>query len=162
MKKIISAVIILTVLFISCSKSNDKCTFNDSTIVAPASEVTDLQNYLNSQSISATAHPSGFFYKINVVGTGTAISNLCTNVSVKYKGKLTNGTIFDSTATGASSTFVLGKVIPGWQKGVPLISKGGKITLYIPPSLGYGGGVAGPIPANSKLIFDIELVEVTN
>lgn len=170
MKKVIISAIITAVVLISCLKNpNTKCSYSDSTIVAPASEVTDLQNYLTSQSISASSHPSGFFYKINTTGTGTAITNLCTTVTVKYKGRLINGTIFDSTATGSAASFQLGQVITGWQKGMPLISKGGKITLYIPPSLGYGASnVTNPntgavvIPANSKLIFDIELVEVTN
>jgi FKBP-type peptidyl-prolyl cis-trans isomerase FkpA len=55
----------------------------------------------------------------------------------------------------------LGQLIVGWQKGLPLISSGGKITLYIPPSLGYGSAAAGSIPANSILIFDIELISVS-
>ena len=171
MKKILFGSVILSVIFISCLKNADtKCSFNDSSATASSTEIADMQTYLNSQSITGTTqHSSGFFYKINAVGTGTAVSNLCTTVTVRYKGRLTNGTIFDSTATGAAVSFQLGQVIPGWQKGVPLIAKGGSITLYIPPSLGYGatpvtnqttGAVI--IPANSKLIFNIDLVDVTN
>ena len=84
-------------------------------------------------------------------------------VTVKYAGRLTNGTYFDPTTPGTTSTatFALWQVIVGWQKGVPLISAGGKISLYIPPSLGYGSVPKGSIPANSILIFDIELVSVS-
>jgi len=106
----------------------------------------------------ATQHPSGFFYSIETPGAGVT-AGLCNAVSVKYVGKLTNGTIFDQT-TGSPATFTLGELIVGWQKGLPLIKPGGKIHLYIPPSLGYGANANGPIPANSNLIFDMELVAV--
>ena len=135
----------------------------DSSTTASASEITTIQNYLNGNAITGTQQlSSGVFYKVNVVGTGQAIANLCTTVTVKYTGRLTTGVVFDSTAAGAVTAFQLGGVIVGWQKGLPLISKGGKITLYIPPSLGYGSAVVGIIPANSILIFDIELVDISN
>jgi FKBP-type peptidyl-prolyl cis-trans isomerase len=73
---------------------------------------------------------------------------------------LANGTIFDSTATGQTATFQLGKVIVGWQKGIPLVSSGGNITLFIPPTLAYGPSGSGPIPPNAILVFDIDLVGV--
>ena len=137
---------------------------NDSNITASASEVTDIETYLNTAGITgAQKHPSGFYYKITQAGSGKAIVNLCSIVTVNYAGRLTNGTYFDPTTPGTtrSASFTLGQVIVGWQKGLPLISAGGKITLYIPPSLGYGSTAAGSIPANSILIFDIELVNVS-
>jgi len=81
-------------------------------------------------------------------------------------GRLTNGTVFDQSPAGGTKTFTLGGLIPGWQKGIPLISSGGKITLYIPPSLGYGSVDVKQnniviIPANSILIFEIDLVAVS-
>ena len=87
-------------------------------------------------------------------------TNLCSNVTVTYKGSYFNGNVFDSTAAGSAATFQLGQVIPGWQKGVPLISKGGDITLYIPPSLGYGPQGYGIIPGNAYLIFDIHIIDI--
>lgn len=162
MKNILFGFIALSVVCLSCGKKDTTCSYNDSGMIAPASEVANVQAYLTTNSITATQHPSGFFYKINQAGTGAAVVNLCSVVSVKYAGRLTNGTYFDPTTPGTTSaaTFTLGQVIVGWQKGVPLISAGGKITLYIPPSLGYGSSAAGTIPANSILIFDIELVSV--
>lgn len=162
MRKKFLAVIIISILFISCGKKDVVCNYNDSTVTAPASETANVQAYLTTNSITATLHPSGFYYKITQTGTGAAITNLCTVVNVKYAGRLTNGTYFDPTTPGttSSASFQLGQVIIGWQKGLPLISAGGKITLYIPPSLGYGSNPAGSIPANSILIFDIELVSV--
>jgi FKBP-type peptidyl-prolyl cis-trans isomerase len=163
MKKILFGFVILSVISYSCSKKDATCGYSDSNITAPASEIANVQSYLTTNSITATQHPSGFFYKINQVGTGGAVVNLCTMVTVKYAGRLTNGTYFDPTTAGtvSSATFALWQVIVGWQKGVPLISSGGKITLYIPPSLGYGSTAKGNIPANSILIFDIELVSVS-
>jgi FKBP-type peptidyl-prolyl cis-trans isomerase FkpA len=72
-------------------------------------------------------------------------------------GTLTNGTQFDANTTGTS--FALGQLIVGWQKGIPLSKKGGTINLYIPPSLGYGPNQAGIIPPNSNLVFTIQLMD---
>lgn len=147
------------------SKNNDECGYPDSNLVAPAAEIQNVQNYLTTNNITAQQHSSGVFYAISSQGSGQGIVNLCSYVAVRYKGKLTSGAVFDSTDASGDS-FQLGQVIPGWQKGLPLISKGGKITLYIPPTLGYGNqdvrnnaGVV-VIPANSILIFEIELADV--
>lgn len=157
MKKLF-LVAFIAAAFLSCKKNSDDCRFSESPAVAPASEIAAVQAYLASQSITtATQHPSGLFYEINAAGTGTKPS-LCSGVNVKYIGKLTNGTTFDSNLTGAS--FTLGDLIIGWQKGLPLIGSGGIIRLFIPPSLGYGSQASGPIPANSILVFDLQLVNV--
>ena len=168
MKKTILGLGILVCLVSGCLKSNNNngvCNITESTVVAPASEVDSVQKYLTQNSIAATQHSSGFFYRINTQGTGQAIVNLCSTVEVRYTGKLVNGSVFDSTG-GGTAIFKLGALIKGWQKGLPLISKGGKITLYIPPTLGYGdtdvkdntGNIV--IPKNSILIFDIELLNI--
>ena len=160
MKKIATYAILISAFLISCSKKDDKCNFNDSPKVAPQTEIDNVHNYLSSNGINADLAPSGFFYKIISQGSGQAVVNLCSNVTVKYKGRLTNGTIFDSTATGQTAIFQLGQVIVGWQKGIPLVSSGGRIALFLPPSLGYGPSGSGPIPPNSILVFDVELVGV--
>lgn len=140
---------------LACDK--DECPYPDSIATASASEISDIQEYLDANSLTATQHPSGFFYRVNTAGAG-ATPDLCSAVTVKYIGKLTNGSVFDANASGIS--FILGRLILGWQKGIPLIKPGGSITLYIPPSLGYGSSAVGSIPANSILIFDIDLVAV--
>jgi len=160
MKQLVTYLILISAFVISCSKKDDTCSFNDSPLVAPQSEIDNVHNYLSSHGINADLAPSGFFYKINTQGSGQAVVNLCSNVTVKYKGMLTNGTTFDSTATGQTATFQLGKVIVGWQKGIPLVSSGGNITLFIPPTLAYGASGSGPIPPNAILVFDIDLVGV--
>ncbi|MEP6951574.1 MAG: FKBP-type peptidyl-prolyl cis-trans isomerase [Ginsengibacter sp.] len=138
----------------------------DSTTIAPSIEIDSLQKVLTDSGITASQHSPGLFYKINGTGTGTGVTNLCSNVTVTYKGSYFNGHVFDSTATGKVAAFQLGQVIVGWQKGLPLVSKGGDITLYIPPSLGYGvnpikdtqGNVI--IPGNSYLVFVIHVVDI--
>ena len=97
-----------------------------------------------------------------VVGTGaTAVSG--DNVTVHYIGTFTNGTKFDSSYD-AGQTFPFrigaGQVIAGWDQGVPGMKIGGKRRLTIPPSLAYGNQAVGSIPANSTLVFDIDLVSI--
>jgi FKBP-type peptidyl-prolyl cis-trans isomerase FkpA len=166
MKKIVIMLFAASVslFFNACSKADTSgCNLTEPQITAPASEVSALQAYLTANTITATAHPSGFFYSISAAGS-TTTPGLCSTVTVKYTGSLTNGNVFDSNNVGAQ--FQLGSLIAGWQKGIPLIQKGGKIKLFIPPSLGYGAnpvrdGIGNIlIPANSILVFDIELLNV--
>ncbi len=103
------------------------------------------------------------------VGTGLEAKPGDT-VSVLYVGKFTDGTVFDSSAAHGNQplTFVLGSqgLIPGFQIGVNQMKEGGERLLAIPPSLGYGGedvkDASGKviIPANSTLVFSVQLVKV--
>ncbi len=98
-----------------------------------------------------------------VVGTGaTAASG--DSVTVHYLGTLTNGQKFDSSYDRGQplGPFRLGagQVIPGFEQGIVGMKVGGKRRLTIPPSLGYGNQQVGPIPANSTLVFDVELVSI--
>lgn len=153
---------VLAVSAASCLKKDTGCSYQIQRSVAPASEEQAIQAYLSSNNITATRHSSNLYYEVVSAGSGNA-PDLCNTVLVKYSGKLTNGTEFDSQA---NAVFVLGSLIDGWKIGVPLIKKGGQIRLYIPPSLGYGSndiknnsGVV-IIPGNSILIFDITLTDL--
>lgn len=84
-------------------------------------------------------------------------------VSVHYTGTLTNGKKFDSSLDrGMPFQFLLGagQVIPGWEQGIAGMKVGGKRKLTIPANLAYGERAVGPIPANSVLLFDVELMGV--
>lgn len=166
MKKYVATAVIAVFMFSSCLKKDTKCGYTDSHVTAPESEINNLEDSLAKYGISgAQISPSGFLYKIKSQGTGPSVINLCSQITVNYKGMFFNGESFDSTQTGAPAYFNLGGVILGWQKGIPLINAGGKIDLYIPPTLAYG---ANPIihngkviiPANSYLVFEVEVLRI--
>jgi FKBP-type peptidyl-prolyl cis-trans isomerase FkpA len=117
-----------------------------------------ILRHLEENNISATEHPSGIFYTITTEGTGNN-PTLNNTVTVKYKGFLLNGNVFDQTSGSQTATFPLQNLITGWQIGIPLLKKGGKGTFWIPSSLGYGNVGLQGIPPNSVLVFDIELVD---
>jgi FKBP-type peptidyl-prolyl cis-trans isomerase FkpA len=83
-------------------------------------------------------------------------------VKVHYRGTLTDGKEFDSSfKRGQAATFPLNRVIPCWTEGVQTMKVGGKAKLVCPPNLAYGSrGVPGTIPADSTLVFEIELLEI--
>lgn len=119
----------------------------------------------NKTASSPTPAPAGGKLESTdlVVGTGAEAKENST-ITVKYKGTLTDGTEFDSTDKhgGEPATFTLakGSLIDGWVQGIPGMKVGGKRKLVIPPSLGYGNQSMGSIPANSTLVFEIELMDV--
>lgn len=104
---------------------------------------------------------SGLQYIIYEEGTGDQ-AQAGDTVSVHYTGMLEDGTVFDTSEGGEPIGFVLGQgnVIPGWDEGIALLREGSRARLIIPPDLGYGAQDYGPIPGNSTLIFDVELVSV--
>ncbi len=96
------------------------------------------------------------------IGTG-AIAVPGSRVVVHYVGRFPDGTIFDSSvARNEPFPFILGdeRLIQGWNMGIEGMKEGGRRVLVIPPSLGYGAEQNGPIPANSTLIFEVELLRV--
>lgn len=114
----------------------------------------------NKEKEGVVETESGLQYKIEVEGEGLAPEATDT-VEVNYEGRLIDGTVFDSSyENGESVKFPLNRVIKGWTEGLTYVKEGGKIQLYVPADLAYGQRGTGPIPGNSTLIFDIELVKV--
>jgi FKBP-type peptidyl-prolyl cis-trans isomerases 1 len=116
----------------------------------------------NKKESGVVALPNGLQYKINAPGDQNIKPTATDTVVVNYSGKFINGKEFDSSKkSGMPARFVLGGVIPGWTQGLQLIGKGGKIKLFIPANLAYGErGAGNVIPANSTLIFEVELLDV--
>ena len=109
-----------------------------------------------------TTTPSGLQYRDEQVGTGQE-ARRGDHVSVHYTGTLQDGKKFDSSRDrGQPFEFALGAgmVIRGWDEGVAGMKIGGRRRLVIPPELGYGARAIGPIPPNSTLVFDVELLGV--
>ena len=105
---------------------------------------------------------SGLKYVDEVVGTGPSPTPGAL-VTVHYTGTLTDGTKFDSSVDRNqpfSFKIGVGGVIQGWDEGVMTMKVGGKRKLIVPPELGYGARANGKIPANSTLLFDVELLSV--
>jgi len=167
MRKVVIAVLLAVAIFSGCAKSSSSatCTYDPCSLKAPANEVTQLETYLANAGITtAIKHCSGMYYQIKSAGSG-AMPTACSYVTVNYKGSLTNGNVFDQTTTTPAS-FPLATLIESWRKAMPLVQKGGSITMYIPPTLGYGyadqkdanGNIV--IPSGSILIFDVQLIDV--
>lgn len=143
-----------------CSKRESGCT-----PVAPKAEEPQILAYAAKDSIDVVKHSSGIYYEIINPGTGDA-ANINSRIKISYVGKLLNETIFDQGSNANQDPWELSSFIEGWQIGIPLIKKGGRIKLIIPSALAYGcnrkkdqnGNVV--IPGNSVLFFDVSLLDV--
>jgi FKBP-type peptidyl-prolyl cis-trans isomerase len=105
---------------------------------------------------------SGLKYIVKGAGKGKAVKK-GDKVTVKYRGALLDGTVFDETKEGNPEfTFTVGagQVIAGWDEGFLLMKEGDKLQLIIPWTLAYGPRGSGPIPPYSTLVFDVELIKV--
>ena len=123
----------------------------------------DNQQFLtdNAKQPGVQTTPSGLQHKVLREGTGADCPPL-SEVEVHYRGKLIDGTVFDSSyERGETISFLLGQVIAGWQEGIPLMKVGGHSEFYIPSDLAYGPqGIPGVIPPGATLIFEVELIRV--
>lgn len=149
-----------TVLQALDKKVNDK-----RTAVAKESAVKNekaSEEYLvaNAKKEGVKTTASGLQYQVLTEGTGPKPKATDT-VVVNYKGTLVDGKQFDSSYDrGEPATFPLNRVIPGWTEGVQLMNVGSKYRFVIPAKLAYGDRDTASIPANSTLIFDVELLKI--
>jgi len=117
-----------------------------------------LENNKDREGVITTE--SGLQYEVLVQGDGPMPADT-SMVTVHYTGSLIDGTVFDSSIEGGEPvSFPLNRVIKGWTEGLQLMSVGSKYKFYIPAALGYGPRGSGPIPGNSVLIFEVELLSI--
>jgi peptidylprolyl isomerase len=130
---------------------------------APTSAAHPTTSDSFTDSVCLNKLPDGLQYGDLSTGTGPAPVTGQT-ITVQYTGWLTNGTMFDSSRQSGRTpfSFAIGTnaVIKGWDEGVITMHVGGKRRLVIPPALGYGATANGQIPANSTLVFEVELISV--
>lgn len=143
-----------TLLFFSLFSCSDKTLSPEEQL---QEDILIIEQYLKDNNLTATSTASGLHYFMTNEGAG-GHPNLQSTVTVKYKGYLTDGTVFDQTTGNETIQFQLSGLISGWQEGIPLLKKGGKGTFLLPSALAYGPSGSGSIPPNTVLIFDIELV----
>lgn len=122
----------------------------------------EMQQYFALNHIVATPTASGLYYVMTKEGNGEMPAK-GDNVKVHYTGKLLDGKVFDSSIERNEPIEVpigMGYVIPGWDEGIMMMSKGEKGVLYIPYYLGYGDrGAGADIPPFANLIFEVELID---
>ncbi len=131
---------------------------------APA--VKEIEDYLAKNKITAQKAPGGTFVVIKELGTGEQAA-AGKKLAVKYTGKVfSTGTQFESNMDGSRPPLDLvlgtGSVIPGWDEGLAFFKKGGKGTLYIPFFQAYGDRPGPGGKPHESLIFDVEIVDVTD
>jgi FKBP-type peptidyl-prolyl cis-trans isomerase len=120
-----------------------------------ADSILIVDYFVLNDSIAEIDSSSGIFYHIIQTGNDN-YPNYYSTINVKYKGMLLDGTVFDQSEDEV--LFSMANLITGWQIGLPLIGENGKIILYLPSYYGFGTVTNGDIPANSVLIFEIELI----
>ncbi|TKB45486.1 FKBP-type peptidyl-prolyl cis-trans isomerase [Thalassotalea mangrovi] len=124
--------------------------------------LTDGQAFMaeNAKVEGVKVTESGLQYQVLTAGEGEKPEATDT-VKVHYKGTLIDGEEFDSSySRGEPIEFALNRVIKGWTEGVQLMNVGSKYKFVIPADLAYGANGTGPIPANSTLVFEVELLDI--
>lgn len=155
MKKTFISIVVLVVVVVGIIflTRSPKTSPNDETMEEVSLEANQLEAFADIEELMM----------MNLLeGEGAEIQDGQTAV-VHYIGTLVDGTVFDSSLTrGEAFEFMLGagQVISGWDIGVRGMKVGEQRRLIVPPTYGYGNRAVGPIPANSVLIFDVELLEI--
>ena len=127
-------------------------------LVAAAALAVQGDDFLtrNARHKDVVTTASGLQYQVLTPGSGAKPTDTDV-VLVNYEGKLLDGKTFDKSQQ--PTPFPVTGVVPGFSEGLKLMPKGSKYRFWIKPSLGYGDKATGPIPANSVLVFDVELLD---
>lgn len=153
LRQSIISFLLLTGIFLTSCKTyseEDKSTFDKR-----------IENYISAKKWEMKKSSSGLYTQVLNAGDTTLEKIKYTSeVTLKYKGKLLNGTTVDQTRPGEPLVTQLNGLIGGFQEGLQDLHKGAKVRLIIPPHLGYGNEDKGKIPASSILVFEVEVEEV--
>lgn len=148
------------IVTVSALALSSACLGGESIAPERSIEETSFASALGVNLAASTKTPNGAYYRDIVVGTGAVVAT-GQNISVRYTGWLSNGVQFDSNvSSGSPLTFKLGAgdVIDGFDEALAGVRVGGKRQIIVPPSLGYGPYDYGPVPGNSILVFNVEVV----
>jgi FKBP-type peptidyl-prolyl cis-trans isomerase len=144
----------------ACTQTLSATVWTNLDQVRLAQDIQEIDDYITNLSPPQVAieDESGLRYIITQQDpTATDTPCLESKIKVKYTGFLSDGEVFDENSTGV--TFTLNGVIAGWQIAFLKFTKGTKATIYIPSGLAYGANTRPGIPANSNLIFFVELID---
>jgi FKBP-type peptidyl-prolyl cis-trans isomerase len=119
-----------------------------------------ITNFLTANNLTAVKSPSRVHYILSQAGSGPVI-DIGSTVTLKYKGRLFNGTVFDETVGTGYLVTKLNELIKGWEVLLGM-QKGAKLRIFIPSDLAYGLNPPSGIPVSACLDFDIEVIDVTN
>ncbi len=172
------AMILLTLGITACGDTSENKTKTDQQTgevltEAPTVNTQDMGKTMSEYAIENIAYlktnavvdgwavtASGLQYKVETEGTGD-VPTAEDMVKVHYAGRLIDGTEFDSSfKRGEPAIFPAGRLIPGWVEALTSMKEGAKWQLAIPAELAYGETDRGPIPADSTLVFDVELIQI--
>ena len=140
-------------LLFACSGESEEKDYKETEYDIKISEFLEDKNWKPERT------ESGLYVYLENVGSDEK-PNGDSYLTLNYEGRLLDGTIFDGTnGQPVSFPFPVNGLIKGWQEGIPHFGKGGKGKLIVPPDLGYGDQDLGDIPANSVLVFDVEIID---
>ena len=158
-KSVLITPILALLALTGCNKTADAAGKMPHYDLSPASNAKYLADFAAKPGVIKTQ--DGLEYLIVKAGTGKAPQSGADMVTVRYKGALITGKVFDQTQPGKTATFPAGALIPGWVEALSLMKEGDVWQLVIPSQLGYGAEGAGrDIPGNQTLVFDLSLMTV--
>jgi len=131
----------------------------------PENEALQIKNWLDTQvknNVNIDTTATGLYYIVNKVGSGATV-RAGDEVTVQYTGTFINGTVFDASPSEGLTYFHKAdesRMIPGWEEGIEVLSKGGSAVLLVPSAKAYGNSGRGPIPPYTPLLFTIEVIDI--
>lgn len=119
-----------------------------------------IQNHLDSTGIEMERTEDGLYYSIIEEGEGEEYIGYKDQITFYYKGSFLDGNSFQAISKNDPLKFTVSQLIIGWQDALMMLKKGGRIHIIIPPQLGYADKSSDVIPANTILMYELEVLDV--